>query len=99
MLLLYDIVEAHGSAADYEKLVSSPLFSPQSLFHQGQKELFMRVVARYRREESWKAVFDLCHECLAARDEDQRPNFLASDYNIWQEFIVAASHVACVDDR
>lgn len=99
ILLLYDIVETHGSAADYEKLTSSPLYSPQCLFHQGRKELFMRAIERYRRENNWKALFDLCKECLSADDEQQRPSLLASDYNVWQQFIVAASHLAGIDDR
>ena len=59
----------------------------------------MRVIERYRREKSWKALFDLCKECLSADDEQQRPSLLASDYNVWQQFIVAASHLTGIDDR
>lgn len=99
VLLLYDIFETHGSPDDYRRLVLSPLFSPQVLFDQGRKELFMRVVLKYRREKSWNALFDLCKDCLSAHDEEQGPNLLASDYNIWKEFISAASHLMDTDER
>lgn len=99
ILLLYDIVENYGTAQDFEKLVSSPVFSPLTHFRQGRKELFLRVIAKHRCDKKWEAIYHLCKECLLENDEEGHPNLLASDYQVWEEFILAASHLTGVDEK
>lgn len=90
MLLLYDIIETHGTEDDFRWLVESPDFSPLVNFRQGRKELFLRVIAKYRRQGEWRAICELCKSCLSDKDDEGRPNLLASDYGVWEEFISAA---------
>jgi len=87
ILLLYDVVETHGSADDFAKLLASPVFSPVSQFRLGRKELFLRVVAKLRREGDWQGVFDFCHECLSDAD----------DWSVWKHFIDAAAQLKSVN--
>lgn len=98
ILLLYDIVFTHGSAADLEKLIASPVFSPLAQFRQGRKELFRRVAAKHEKDGDWEAVFRLCHDCLSQTDESGQPGMLASDWVVWQQFITAAGHMRLVDE-
>ncbi|KAJ6445213.1 N-acetyltransferase B complex, non-catalytic subunit [Purpureocillium lavendulum] len=97
ILLLYDVVEEHGSAADFAKLLASPVFSPVSQFRLGRKELFLRVVVKLRREGDWQSVFDFCHECLSDADENDEPTLLASDWSVWRHFIDAAAQLKSVN--
>ncbi|KAF4127009.1 N-acetyltransferase B complex (NatB) non catalytic subunit [Geosmithia morbida] len=91
-LLLYNITERHGTDEDFKKLVENSEFSPLATFRQGRKELLLCVIARYRRQDDWDAIYTLCKSCLSDKDDQARPNLLASDYGIWEEFIVAARH-------
>ncbi|UNI17079.1 hypothetical protein JDV02_003457 [Purpureocillium takamizusanense] len=97
ILLLYDVVETHGSVDDFAKLLTSPVFSPVSQFRLGRKELFLRVVAQLRRQGDWQRVFDFCHECLSDADENDEPTLLASDWSVWKHFIDAASQLKSVN--
>ncbi|KOS20857.1 hypothetical protein ESCO_004545 [Escovopsis weberi] len=97
IILLYDIVEAHGTADDFEKLVSSAVFSPVSQFRQGRKELLLRAVDKYGRDGNWAAVFRLCRQCLSETDEKGQPTLLASDYFTWRHLISAATHLKDAD--
>ncbi|POR34924.1 Uncharacterized protein TPAR_04852 [Tolypocladium paradoxum] len=97
ILLLYDVVETHGTAADIEKLLASPVFSPVSQFRLGRKELFLRIAAKHQRQGDWESLFDLCRDCLSDADEDDVPTLLAADWLVWRHFIDAASHLKTVN--
>lgn len=97
ILLLYDIIEKHGSAEDLKKLLNSPIFNPITQLHQGRKELFMRVVAKYQRENDWENIYQICKDCLSTDDKNGQPNLLASDWVIWREFILAAGQLKGVN--
>jgi N-terminal acetyltransferase B complex non-catalytic subunit len=79
--------------------MSSKLFSPLKQFQNGRKELFMRVIAKYRKDENWQSIFQLCKECLVDQDESGSPNFLASDWSVWEVFILAAEHIKMVNEK
>ncbi|KAM5347591.1 hypothetical protein ACJ41O_007415 [Fusarium nematophilum] len=96
ILLLYDIVEKHGSAEDFEKLVSSPVFCPLVQFNKGRKELFLRVIAKHQRDGDAEAIYQLCKDCLSTEDEAGQPNLLAADWKVWRHFIDAAAEVKTV---
>ncbi|KAM4054304.1 n-acetyltransferase B complex (NatB) non catalytic subunit [Hirsutella rhossiliensis] len=96
ILLLYDIVDTHGTAADFDKLLASPVFSPVSQFRLGRKEPFLQALASYQRNGNWETVLDLCHDCLSDADEDDEPTLLASDWLVWRHFIDAATHLKSV---
>ncbi|KAL7932854.1 N-acetyltransferase B complex non catalytic subunit domain-containing protein [Trichoderma chlorosporum] len=92
-LLLYDIVETHGTPQDFLKLISSPVFSPTAQFRQGRKEVSLRAIAKLRRDGDWLAVFNLCRECLSDCDDDGQLTLLASDIAVWRHIIDAAAHI------
>ncbi|EQK99899.1 N-acetyltransferase B complex, non-catalytic subunit [Ophiocordyceps sinensis CO18] len=96
IMLLYDIVETHGTAAGFDELLASPVFSPVSQFRLGRKEPLLQAVARYQRQRNWETVFDLCNDCLSDADEDDEPTLLASDWLVWRHFIDAATHLKSV---
>ncbi|KAF7553333.1 hypothetical protein G7Z17_g3684 [Cylindrodendrum hubeiense] len=96
ILLLYDIVEKHGTADDFEKLMSSPLFCPLVQFQKGRKELAIRALAKHQRDGDWEAIYRLCKDCLSTTDESGQPNLLASDWSIWRQFIDAAAQIKSV---
>lgn len=93
ILLLYDIIETHGTADDVQKLTQSPLFSPVAQFRLGRKELFQRTAARYRKQREWEALYSLCEACLSHTDENGEFSLLACDWLVWKNFIQAASHL------
>ncbi|KAK7421176.1 hypothetical protein QQX98_002305 [Neonectria punicea] len=93
ILLLYDIVEKHGTSGDFEKLITSPLFCPLVQFRKGRKELALRAIAKHRRERDWEAIYQLCKDCLSTTDESGQPNLMASDWTIWRQFIDAATQI------
>ncbi|KAG5979309.1 hypothetical protein E4U55_005313 [Claviceps digitariae] len=97
ILLLYDIVQTHGTAEDLCKLVNSPVFSPVAQFRLGRKELFQRVASMYKRSQQWAALCDLCHECLSDTGEDGELTFLACDWLVWRHFLEAAAHLKSSD--
>ncbi|PHH62658.1 hypothetical protein CDD81_6804 [Ophiocordyceps australis] len=97
VLLLYDIIDTHGTSQDFAKLFYSPIFSPVSQFRLGRKEPFLRAVDKYRRQGDWQVVFELCSECLADGDEDDEPTLLACDWLVWRSFIEAASQLKSVN--
>ncbi|PKK41477.1 hypothetical protein CI102_14249 [Trichoderma harzianum] len=96
-LLLYDIVETHGTPQDFLKLISSPVFSPAAQFRQGRKEVALRAIAKFRRDGDWLAVFNLCKDCLSDCDADGQLTLLASDIAVWRHIIDAAGHIKDVD--
>lgn len=97
VLLLYEIVEAHGTKQDFENILNIPGLSPSAQFRSGRKELLQRALARYRRESDWPAIFNLCKDCLSIEDVNGQASVLASDYAVWKDFIEAASHLRAVD--
>ncbi|KAK0391568.1 hypothetical protein NLU13_1068 [Sarocladium strictum] len=97
ILLLYEVVEKHGTSDDLSKLLASPLLGPVPQFLKGRKELLMRTLRRHQRNKEWRAIFDLCQQCLTGGDEKtEEPNYLAADWSILQQFIEAASHLESV---
>ncbi|UKZ80056.1 hypothetical protein TrVFT333_007821 [Trichoderma virens FT-333] len=96
-LLLYDIVETHGTPQDFLKLISSPVFSPAAQFRQGRKEVALRAIAKFKRDGDWLAVFNLCRDCLSDCDADRQLTLLASDIAVWRHIIDAAGHIKDVD--
>ncbi|UKZ66082.1 uncharacterized protein TrAtP1_007264 [Trichoderma atroviride] len=93
VLLLYDIVETHGTPEDFRKLISSSIFSPVVQFRRGRKEVVMRAIAKFSRDGDWPAVFNLCNDCLSDCDADGQLTLLASDIAMWRHIITAASHM------
>lgn len=96
ILLLYDVVETHGTAADMAKLLASPVFRPVSQFRLCRKELFVRVVDRFLQKGDWQSMFDMCYDCLSDADENDEPTLLASDWNVWKHLINSATHLRSV---
>ncbi|KAF7561402.1 hypothetical protein G7046_g2731 [Stylonectria norvegica] len=96
-LLLYEIVQKHGTNDDFEKLMTSSVFCPLEQFRQGRKELFLRVVAKQRQESDWEASYLLCKDCLSITDENGEPNMLVSDWTVWRAFINAAGQIKTVN--
>ncbi|KAH6995890.1 N-acetyltransferase B complex non catalytic subunit-domain-containing protein [Ilyonectria sp. MPI-CAGE-AT-0026] len=96
ILLLYDIVEKHGTSNDFEKLISSSLFCPLVQFQKGRKELALRTLAKHQRDSDWEAIYRLCKDCLSTTDESGQPNLLASDWTIWRQLIDAAAQMKVV---
>ncbi|KAJ3538255.1 hypothetical protein NM208_g5985 [Fusarium decemcellulare] len=96
ILLLYDIVEKHGTPEDFEKIVSSPVFCPLVQFRKGRKELFLRVITKQQGQEDYEAVYQLCKDCLSTEDENGQPNLLGADWKVWKHFIDAAAKVKIV---
>ena len=97
ILLLYDIVEKHGTADDFEKLVKSPVFCPIVQFRQGRKVLVLRVISKHKRDKDWGAIYQTCKDCLSIEEENGQPSLQASDWNVWREFILAAAQMKSAD--
>lgn len=93
ILLLYDIIETHGTPQDFRKLISSPVFSPVAQFRQGRKEVVLRAIAKFSGDGDWLSVFDLCKDCLSDCDADGQLTLLASDIAVWRHLIAAANHL------
>lgn len=99
ILLLYDVVETHGTAEDYVKLTASPVFGPIRQLQEGRKELLLRVGHKYRSTSNWQSLFDLCKSALSQVDENDQPTMMAADWLIWREFIGAAEKLAETDSE
>ncbi|KAG6269680.1 hypothetical protein E4U49_006266 [Claviceps purpurea] len=97
ILLLYDIVETHGTADDWNKLIDSPVFSPLVQFRKGRKELFQRVAAKYTSSQKWTALCDLCYEVLSDVGEDGELTLTACDWLVWRHFLEAAAQIKSSD--
>ena len=93
IILLYDIVETHGTEDDVKRVIESPVFSPAAQFQMGRKELFHHVAARYLSRREWDALFTLCKTCL---DEG---GLLASDWVVWKQFVESAEQLKSSDSR
>ncbi|PHH72615.1 hypothetical protein CDD80_4413 [Ophiocordyceps camponoti-rufipedis] len=93
ILLLYEIVERHGAAADMDKVLASPVFGPVPQVRLGRKEPLFIAVEIYRRRADWDAVFDLCCDCLDDVDDKGEPTLLACDWRIWRHVIEAAGYL------
>lgn len=97
ILLLYEVTAAHGSSQDFQKLLSSPIFSPLEQLKQGRKEPLIFAARKLHREESWPALFTVCRDCLAVENDNGEPTMQASDWETWRLFILAASHTQDTD--
>ncbi|KAJ6784368.1 hypothetical protein PWT90_06692 [Aphanocladium album] len=97
ILLLYEIVGAHGTAADFDKLLGSPVFSPIEQLKQGRKEPLMYAISKLQGDSNWQGLYNVCRDCLSVADEQDVPTLQASDWEVWRLFITAASHVQDTD--
>lgn len=97
ILLLYEITGAHGTAADFEKLLKSPVFSPVEQLKQGRKEVFLYAARKLNNEGSWETLFKICRDCLSVEDSKGEPTMQASDWEVWRLFITAAAHTQDTD--
>ncbi|KAJ3496819.1 hypothetical protein NLG97_g2373 [Lecanicillium saksenae] len=93
MLLLYEIVGAHGTAAEFEKLLNSPIFNPVEQLKQGRKEPLMYAINKLNGDSNWQSLYTVCRDCLSVADEKDVPTLQASDWQVWRLFIIAASHI------
>ncbi|CEJ93740.1 hypothetical protein VHEMI09310 [[Torrubiella] hemipterigena] len=98
ILLLYQIIDTHGTEDDYQKLIKSPLFNPVAQFHMGRTELLTVVANRYRSQGKWDDLFEVCESCLSSVDEKKQISMLASDWAIWKLYLEAASHIKATKD-
>ncbi|KAM0669244.1 hypothetical protein ACQRIU_002806 [Beauveria bassiana] len=93
ILLLYEIVGTHGTTADFAKLVDSTFFSPVEQLKQGRKEPLVYAIKRLQKDENWQSLFDICQACLSVSDDKGVPTLQASDWDVWRQFITAASRI------
>lgn len=97
ILLLYEVVGTHGTPADFDKLLGSPVFSAVEQLKKGRKELLMYAIKKQQRDKNWKSLYEICRDCLSVSDEKGTPTLQASDWEVWRVFIVAASRIQDVE--
>ncbi|GKT40674.1 uncharacterized protein ColSpa_00855 [Colletotrichum spaethianum] len=90
ILLFYRILEAHGSDAEWEAALKGPTLNPVYQFKAGRKDLFLQTIDVLERKGNWKTVYELCRECLSAKDEKGQLSLLACDWAVWKKFLNAA---------
>lgn len=90
---MYEIVGAHGSAADFGKLLDSSVFSPVEQLKQGRKEPLMYTIKKFQKDENWQGLYSVCWGCLSVSDDKGEPTLQASDWDVWRLFITAASRI------
>ncbi|KAM3523128.1 hypothetical protein MY4038_008325 [Beauveria bassiana] len=93
ILLLYEIVGTHGTTADFTKLVDSAFFSPVEQLKHGRKEPLVYAIKKLQKDENWQSLFDICQACLSVSDDKGVPTLQASDWDVWRQFITAASRI------
>lgn len=93
ILLLYEIVGTHGTASDLVKLLDSSVFSPVEQLKQGRKEPLMYTMGKLESDENWQTLYGVCRDCLSVTDDGGELTLQASDWDVWQSFIVAASQI------
>jgi N-terminal acetyltransferase B complex non-catalytic subunit len=93
ILLLYGILEVHGTDVDWSSVMDSTLFSPLAQFRLGRKEPLLRALDSLQRQGNFKGIYDLTRTCLESLDENGRLSLLASDWSIWKRFITAAANL------
>ncbi|EEY16368.1 conserved hypothetical protein [Verticillium alfalfae VaMs.102] len=77
ILLLYRILESHGSDAEWKAALDHPHFGPVQQLRLGRKDLFLRAL----------------RDCLTATDDGPGVRLLACDWNVWQDFLAAAGQL------
>lgn len=93
ILLLYRILESHGSDAEWEAALDHPHFGPVQQLRLGRKDLFLRALRVSKQREDWSTVYRLCKDCLTASDDGPGVRLLACDWNVWQDFLAAAGQL------
>lgn len=93
ILLLYRVLETHGSDEEWKAALEHPTFGPVQQFRSGRKDLFLRVLDISARRADWQTIVSLCKECLTKPDSDGQINLLACDWGVWRHFLAAASHL------
>lgn len=97
ILLLYEIVGTHGTAADFGKLLDSAALNPVEQLKQGRKEALMYSIKKLQRDENWQSLYEVCRDCLSVSDDNGELTLQASDWEIWRLFITAASRIQHVN--
>ncbi|KAM0280556.1 hypothetical protein ACHAQH_004001 [Verticillium albo-atrum] len=93
ILLLYRILESHGSDAEWKAALEHPQFGPVQQLRLGRKDLFLRALGVCKQREDWPTVYQLCKDCLTASEDGPGVNLLACDWNVWQDFLAAAGYL------
>ncbi|OAA76838.1 N-acetyltransferase B complex, non-catalytic subunit [Akanthomyces lecanii RCEF 1005] len=93
ILLLYEVVGTHGSASDLSKLLDSSVFSPVEQLKQGRKEPLMYTIEKLESDENWQSLYSVCRDCLSVSEDNGELTLQASDWDVWQSFIIAASQI------
>ncbi|TEA12738.1 hypothetical protein C8034_v005773 [Colletotrichum sidae] len=93
ILLLYSIMEAHASDAEWEAALRGSTLNPVYQFKTGRKDLFLQTIGLFERKGQWKTVYDLCKECLSVTDEKNQLSLLACDWAVWKKFLHAAGQL------
>ncbi|KAG7131606.1 hypothetical protein HYQ45_009844 [Verticillium longisporum] len=93
ILLLYRILESHGSDAEWKAALDHPHFGPVQQLRLGRKDLFLRALRVSKQREDWSTVYRLCKDCLTASDDGPGVKLLACDWNVWQDFLAAAGQL------
>ncbi|TQW12064.1 cytoskeleton organization protein [Cordyceps javanica] len=93
ILLLYEIVGAHGTAADFDRLLQSSRFNPVEQLRQCRKDALFYTTKKLCKDENWQRLFDVCRDSLSVSDDKGELTLQASDWDIWRFFITAASRI------
>lgn len=97
ILLLYEIIGTHGTAAEFNKLLDSPIFSPVEQLKLGRKEPLLYATKKLQNNENWPALFKVCQDCLSVVGDQGEPTMQACDWDVWRLFITAASRIQDAD--
>ena len=90
---MYEVVGTHGSASDLSKLLDSSVFSPVEQLKQGRKEPLMYTIEKLKSDENWHSLYSVCRDCLSVSEDNGELTLQASDWDVWQSFIIAASQI------
>lgn len=93
VLLLYRILETHGSDDDWVAALSHSEFSPVPQFRLGRKDLLLHVLDVSKRKGDWRTVYTLSKECLTLSGNESSLKLLACDWKVWKALLDGASHV------
>ncbi|KAG9249556.1 N-acetyltransferase B complex non catalytic subunit-domain-containing protein [Emericellopsis atlantica] len=97
--LLYQIVETHGSEAEYEALAYSQKFGPLNQLRQGDKTLFAKYTQKLAADGNWARIYSLCEDALLMKTENGTLGLLACDHDTLELLVTAAGHACGSDAR
>ncbi|OAA60880.1 N-acetyltransferase B complex, non-catalytic subunit [Cordyceps fumosorosea ARSEF 2679] len=97
--LLYEVVGAHGTAADFAKLLDSAIFNPVAQLKQGHKEPFVYTAKKFHSEKNWQNLYIICRDCLSIPDDRGELTLQACDWDTWRLFVTAAGEIRNTDKQ